>query len=168
MTTWFITGISRGLGKSLASAALAAGDTVVGTVRTEPFSIDHDKGELHVIPVDLVDGDAAEAAVTHAFDLVGRIDVIVNMRDMDFLEHWKAPPIRKLRDCSPSTSLPLSGLSGRHCPIFVAKARDTSSTSRRLPGARQRRGRRSTARPNLPLKACRRQWRLKSGRSGSR
>ena len=35
MKTWFITGISRGLGLALAKAALADGDTVIGTVRNE-------------------------------------------------------------------------------------------------------------------------------------
>ena len=33
MKTWFITGVSRGLGRALAKAALAEGDTVIGTVR---------------------------------------------------------------------------------------------------------------------------------------
>ena len=33
MKTWFITGISRGLGAALAGAVLARGDAVVGTVR---------------------------------------------------------------------------------------------------------------------------------------
>ena len=31
--TWFITGVSRGLGKALAEAALKRGDAVIGTVR---------------------------------------------------------------------------------------------------------------------------------------
>ena len=31
--TWFITGSSRGFGRSLATAALAAGDTVVASAR---------------------------------------------------------------------------------------------------------------------------------------
>jgi len=30
---WFITGISRGLGRALAEAALLRGDTVIGTSR---------------------------------------------------------------------------------------------------------------------------------------
>ena len=33
MKNWLITGVSRGLGKALAEAALARGDTVIGTVR---------------------------------------------------------------------------------------------------------------------------------------
>ena len=78
MTTWFITGISRGLGRSLAIAALANGDTVVGTVRAEGFTLGHDKGTLHVLNVDLAEGSAAEQATAEAFRLAGHIDVIVN------------------------------------------------------------------------------------------
>ncbi len=78
MTTWFITGISRGLGKALAKAALAQGDTVVGTVRSGIVSFDHDAGSLHILNVDLVDGASIEAVVRDAFNLVGKIDVIVN------------------------------------------------------------------------------------------
>lgn len=78
MTTWFITGISRGLGKALAAAALAEGDTVIGTVRTGSFELDHDRGTLHVLNVDLVDGRAAAASVAKAFEIAGEIDVIVN------------------------------------------------------------------------------------------
>ena len=33
MRTWFITGVSRGLGRAIAKAALIEGDTVIGTVR---------------------------------------------------------------------------------------------------------------------------------------
>ena len=41
MKNWFITGVSRGLGKALAEAALARGDTVVGTVREkEPENLE--------------------------------------------------------------------------------------------------------------------------------
>lgn len=78
MTTWFITGISRGLGKALAAAALAKGDTVIGTVRTGSCELDHDRGTLHVLNVDLVDGQAAADSVAKAFEIAGQIDVIVN------------------------------------------------------------------------------------------
>lgn len=78
MTTWFITGISRGLGLALAKAALAEGDTVIGTVRTGRPDLPAGRGTQHVLTVDLADGDAAEAAVGQAFALAGRIDVIVN------------------------------------------------------------------------------------------
>ncbi|APG95507.1 SDR family NAD(P)-dependent oxidoreductase [Sinorhizobium americanum] len=78
MTNWFITGISRGLGRALATAALARGDTVVGTARSGSFSLDHEFGTLHVLAADLGAQGSAEASVTRAFELVGTIDVVVN------------------------------------------------------------------------------------------
>ncbi|MGN8001090.1 oxidoreductase [Sphingomonas sp. 22176] len=78
MKTWFITGISRGLGKALAEAALARGDTVVGTVREAAPDLATGSGTLHVIPVDLTDATAIAPAVQAAFDKAGRIDVLVN------------------------------------------------------------------------------------------
>jgi NAD(P)-dependent dehydrogenase (short-subunit alcohol dehydrogenase family) len=78
MKTWFITGISRGLGLALAKAALAQGDTVIGTVRSGTPDLKSAPGKLHVMTVDVADGAAAEAAVHQAFAKAGKIDVIVN------------------------------------------------------------------------------------------
>jgi NAD(P)-dependent dehydrogenase (short-subunit alcohol dehydrogenase family) len=78
MSTWFITGISRGLGRALAQAALARGDTVIGTVRHGTPDMTQGSGRLHVLTVDLVDGAATVAAVKSAFDMAGHIDIIVN------------------------------------------------------------------------------------------
>jgi len=78
MKTWFITGISRGLGLSLATAAVAAGDTVIGTVREGKPEIAAGPGKLHVITLDLPAAGAAATAVKQAFDLAQRIDVVVN------------------------------------------------------------------------------------------
>jgi len=78
MKTWFITGISRGLGLALANAALAEGDTVIGTVRSGAPDLKAAPGKLHVMTVDVADGAATEAAVKQAFAEAGKIDVIVN------------------------------------------------------------------------------------------
>ena len=78
MKTWFITGVSRGLGKALAEAVLAKGDTVVGTVREGSPSIDHSAGELHVLKVDIADFRGVKAAIAQAFAVNGRVDVVVN------------------------------------------------------------------------------------------
>ncbi|MFC3676674.1 oxidoreductase [Ferrovibrio xuzhouensis] len=78
MKTWFITGISRGLGLALAKAALAAGDTVIGTVRSGSPDLPDSAGRLRVVTLDVADAAATEAAVQAAFDAAGRIDVIVN------------------------------------------------------------------------------------------
>lgn len=78
MTNWFITGISRGLGRAVATAALARGDTVVGTARSASFPLDHEFGTLHVLTADLGVQGVAEACVMKAFEFAGTIDVIVN------------------------------------------------------------------------------------------
>jgi NAD(P)-dependent dehydrogenase (short-subunit alcohol dehydrogenase family) len=78
MRTWFITGISRGLGHALAKAALAEGDTVIGTVREGTPDLTAGAGTLDVVTLDVADGEAAEAAVRQAFARPGKIDVIVN------------------------------------------------------------------------------------------
>lgn len=78
MKTWFITGVSRGLGLALANAALADGDDVIGTVREGTPALTAGRGEAHVMTLDVSDAGAAEAAVGEAFARAGRIDVIVN------------------------------------------------------------------------------------------
>jgi NAD(P)-dependent dehydrogenase (short-subunit alcohol dehydrogenase family) len=78
MKTWFITGISRGLGLALAKAVLAEGDTVIGTVRGGTPDLKAAPGKLQVLTVDMADGAAAETALKQAFAQAGRIDVIVN------------------------------------------------------------------------------------------
>lgn len=75
---WFITGISRGFGRSLAGALLARGDIVIGTTRTGSADIAQSKGRLHVLALDVTDAQAVRKAVTAAFQLHGRVDVIVN------------------------------------------------------------------------------------------
>jgi NAD(P)-dependent dehydrogenase (short-subunit alcohol dehydrogenase family) len=78
MTNWFITGISRGLGKALAEAALARGDRVVGTTRDGKSDIAATRGTLHVLPLEIGDAAAIESTVAKAFELAGELDVIVN------------------------------------------------------------------------------------------
>jgi NAD(P)-dependent dehydrogenase (short-subunit alcohol dehydrogenase family) len=79
--SWFITGASRGLGRSFAQAALAAGDRVAATAR-DTSSLDDlvaEHGDA-VLPVelDVTDRAAAFAAVRKAHDGFGRLDVVVN------------------------------------------------------------------------------------------
>lgn len=78
MKTWLITGISRGLGKALAEAALGRGDTVVGTVRDGRPDLVEGTGKLHVLPYEAADPASADALAVRAFELTGRIDVLVN------------------------------------------------------------------------------------------
>jgi NAD(P)-dependent dehydrogenase (short-subunit alcohol dehydrogenase family) len=79
--TWFITGASRGFGRSFAQAALAAGDRVAATAR-DTSSLDDLTAEYGdaVLPIelDVTDRHAAFAAVRRAHERFGRLDVVVN------------------------------------------------------------------------------------------
>ncbi|MHB8814172.1 MAG: oxidoreductase [Steroidobacteraceae bacterium] len=75
---WFITGISRGFGRSLADALTARGDIVIGTTRTGAADITPEKGRLDVLTLDVTDAQDVRKTVAAAFQLHGRIDVIVN------------------------------------------------------------------------------------------
>ncbi|MFD5034523.1 oxidoreductase [Streptomyces sp. NPDC058405] len=78
---WFITGSSRGLGRAIAEAALAAGHRVVATAR-KPDQLDdlaRTYGErLRAVPLDVTDAEAARTAVRGAVETFGRLDVVVN------------------------------------------------------------------------------------------
>ncbi|RVT97331.1 SDR family NAD(P)-dependent oxidoreductase [Mucilaginibacter limnophilus] len=79
--TWFITGSSRGLGRSLMQAVLASGDNVVATARnTEDLKELTAKYGEQILPIQL-DVNVKEeitAAVENAITHFGRIDVLVN------------------------------------------------------------------------------------------
>jgi len=78
---FFLTGSSRGLGRQIAAAALAAGHRVVATARRPDMLADLVKqyGE-QILPValDVTDYAAAQAAVTAGVEAFGRLDVVVN------------------------------------------------------------------------------------------
>jgi NAD(P)-dependent dehydrogenase (short-subunit alcohol dehydrogenase family) len=78
---WLITGGSRGLGRSLAEAVLAAGDRLVATART-PAQLadlaDRYGDQVRTVALDVTDPVAAAAAVAVAVEAFGRLDVVVN------------------------------------------------------------------------------------------
>jgi NAD(P)-dependent dehydrogenase (short-subunit alcohol dehydrogenase family) len=69
--TWFITGSSRGFGRSLALAALRAGDSLADLV--EEFG-----DRVLPLALDVTDAEAASSALSTAEANFGRLDVIVN------------------------------------------------------------------------------------------
>jgi NAD(P)-dependent dehydrogenase (short-subunit alcohol dehydrogenase family) len=78
---WFITGSSRGLGRSLTAAVLAAGDKVAATARNtrqlDDLSTKY-PNDLYPIKLDVTDHDQVVNAVSDAIRHFGRIDVLVN------------------------------------------------------------------------------------------
>lgn len=79
--TFLITGISSGLGRAFAEGALAAGHTVVGTVRQAEAAATFEgfaPGRAHARVLDVTDFDAIPAAVAGIERAVGSVDVLVN------------------------------------------------------------------------------------------
>jgi NAD(P)-dependent dehydrogenase (short-subunit alcohol dehydrogenase family) len=78
---WLITGSGNGLGRDIAEAALAAGDSVVaGARRMEELApLVAQYGErVKPVRLEVRDEAAAKAAVQLAVDTFGRLDVLVN------------------------------------------------------------------------------------------
>lgn len=79
--TWFVTGVSGGLGRAIAQAALAAGHVVVGTLRRPDQFAAFEAlapGRAHAMGLDVTDPEAVGPAVDAAVRLTGRLDVVVN------------------------------------------------------------------------------------------
>ncbi|MCW3465991.1 oxidoreductase [Chitinophaga nivalis] len=78
---WFITGCTRGLGRSLTAAVLANGDLVAGAARTPAQLQDLVAAypdQLYPLQLDVTDDARIPAAVAEAIAHFGRIDVLVN------------------------------------------------------------------------------------------
>src|ERR1700720_1543603 len=78
---WLITGSGNGLGRDIAEAALATGDSVVaGARRTEELAplVAQYGGRVKPVMLEVRDESAARAAVQLAVDSFGRLDVLVN------------------------------------------------------------------------------------------
>lgn len=79
--TWIITGASKGFGRALATAALAAGDQVVAAVRNPDSVADIEQSATDrclVVQFDARDVSAAEPLLRAAEKRFGTIDVLVN------------------------------------------------------------------------------------------
>lgn len=79
--TWLITGAARGLGRSIAEVALAAGDNVVATAR-DPARLAELEAQypdtLLPFALDVTDMAAANVAAAVATETFGRLNVLVN------------------------------------------------------------------------------------------
>lgn len=78
---WFITGSSRGLGRSLTKAVLAKGDQVAATARdinSLKDLVESYPGQIFPVTLNVTDYDQVQIAVKAAIKHFGRIDVLVN------------------------------------------------------------------------------------------
>ena len=79
--TFFITGVSSGLGRALAEAVLAAGGQVAGTLRKSEQAAEFQAlapGRALALIADVTDPASVEAAVAKTVEAFGRIDVVAN------------------------------------------------------------------------------------------
>ena len=78
---WLITGSSRGLGRALAEAVLAAGHKLVATAR-DPAQladlVERYRDQVLAFALDVTDPHSANNAVAAAIESFGRLDVLVN------------------------------------------------------------------------------------------
>jgi NAD(P)-dependent dehydrogenase (short-subunit alcohol dehydrogenase family) len=78
---WLITGSSRGLGRAIAHAALAAGHRLIASARNpEQLGdlVDLYGDQVRAMPLDVTDPRAAQDSVQAAVYEFGRLDVVVN------------------------------------------------------------------------------------------
>ena len=79
--TLFITGVSSGFGKALAAQALAAGHTVIGTLRTPEALAEFEsraEGRAHGVLLDVTEFDAIDSVINDVDKAFGPVDVLVN------------------------------------------------------------------------------------------
>ena len=87
-TIWFVTGSSRGLGRKLVEAILAAGDKVIATARKpeELKDLSATYGDrIRAVKLDVTSPEDVKNAVSVAVETFGRIDVLVNNAGYGFL-----------------------------------------------------------------------------------
>lgn len=98
--TWFITGVSTGLGRACAQSAVAAGHTVVGTVRTEEDLRAFEglePGYAHGRVLDVTDGEAVSKVVAEVEQSVGPLDVVVANAGYGLEGTFEEAPLAEVR-----------------------------------------------------------------------
>lgn len=101
---WLITGASKGFGLEIARAALAAGDQIITTVRSQPAQLAatlHNHPDLCIVQMDVRQEDQVQEAVKQGFSRFGRLDVLVNNAGFGMvgaIEEATDAEVRKLYD----------------------------------------------------------------------
>jgi NAD(P)-dependent dehydrogenase (short-subunit alcohol dehydrogenase family) len=98
--TFFITGVSSGFGRALSEAALAAGHTVIGTVRNEEARdafIQLHPARAHAHVLDVTDFEAIPGVVACAEAAAGPVDVLVNNAGYGHEGIMEESPLEEMR-----------------------------------------------------------------------
>ncbi len=99
--TWLVTGSSRGLGRKIAEAALAAGHELVATARKPEQLEDLVKkygDQIRAVALDVTDAEVARHAIGVAVDQFGGLDVLVNNAGYGDIGSIEDMPMKAFRD----------------------------------------------------------------------
>lgn len=97
--TFFITGANSGFGLAIATAAIEAGHTVIGTIRSESSRdvLSKDLPALHPVLCDVTDFTRIPAVVQQAEDDHGPVDVLINNAGYGHEGVLEESPIEEMR-----------------------------------------------------------------------
>ncbi|WP_406005059.1 oxidoreductase [Streptomyces sp. NBC_00637] len=98
---WLITGASSGFGRAVAEAAVAAGDTVIGTARRIEALDDLVAAypdRVEAISLDVTDGERIDAVAADILSRYGRVDVVVNNAGRTQVGAFEETTDQELRD----------------------------------------------------------------------
>src|SRR5271163_2065594 len=97
---WLVTGSSRGLGRAIVEAGLAAGNKVLATARDIKSLADLSKrhgDQVKLFAMDVTDEAAAANAVKAAVDVFGSLDVVINNAGYGYLSSVEDTPLSEFR-----------------------------------------------------------------------
>jgi NAD(P)-dependent dehydrogenase (short-subunit alcohol dehydrogenase family) len=97
---WLVTGSSRGLGRAIVEASLAARNKVIATARnSESLNDLSDRygNQMKLFALDVTDESAATAAVKTAIDTFGSLDVVINNAGYGNLSSVEDTPMSDFR-----------------------------------------------------------------------
>ncbi|MHC8305501.1 oxidoreductase [Pseudomonas sp. PB3P13] len=97
--TLFITGISSGFGKALATAALAVGYRVIGTVRNQAAveAFESLSPDAHAVILDVTDFERIDRVVAEMHSCYGPVDVLVNNAGYGHEGIFEESPLEEMR-----------------------------------------------------------------------
>lgn len=121
---WFITGISSGLGKSLAEAVIEAGHYVIGTFRkadqVAAFNEAH-AGKAEGILLDINYMNTGAEAIQQIKETHGKIDVLVNNAGLGFVGAIEETSMEEVRKVFETNFFATLGLTQAVLPIMRAQ-----------------------------------------------
>ena len=97
---WLVTGSSRGLGRAIVEAGLAAGNKVLATARGIESLNDLSErygNQIKLFALDVTDESAAAGAIKTAIDAFGSLDVVINNAGYGNLSSIEDTPMADFR-----------------------------------------------------------------------